>query len=54
MKFTKEEISLWSLADCIDFLREKGCNDYLYLLHPAIPLEACREAVLNVLEEKNE
>ena len=54
MKPTKEEISLWSLADCVDFLRKKGCNNYLYFLHHEIPLIACREAVLAVLKEGNE
>ncbi|GAI93093.1 unnamed protein product [marine sediment metagenome] len=52
IKFTKEEISLWSLSDCVDFLREKDCEDYLYLLHHENPLKACRKAVLAVFEER--
>lgn len=51
MKPTKEEISLWSLADCVDFLGEKGCNNYLYLLHHETPIIALRKAVLAVHEE---
>jgi len=54
MKATKEEISSWSLANCVDFLREKDCNNYLYLLHHKTPLIACRKAVLAVLEKARE
>ncbi len=50
MKFTKKEISLWSLADCVDFLRERGCNNYLYLLHYENPLETCLKAVLTIFD----
>ena len=49
--FTVEEISLWRISECVDFLREKGCTNYLYLLHCENPLEVCRKAVLAVLEE---
>jgi len=52
MEFIKEEISTWSLSDCVDFLREKNCKNYLYLLHNKTPLEACRKAVEVVMEEK--
>lgn len=52
MKATRKEVSLWSLADCVDFLRERGCNNYLYLLHHETPLIVCQEAVLTILQEE--
>ncbi len=54
MKFTKEEINLWKLTECLDFLRENGCDNYLYLLHCENTLEACQKAVLAVLEEEKD
>lgn len=51
IKFTREEISLWTISKCVDFLRERGCKNYLYLLHHENPLESCQKAVLTVLEE---
>lgn len=51
MKPTRKEISLWGLADCVDFLRKKGCDNYLYLLHHKTPLKTCLKAVLAVRKE---
>lgn len=52
MKSTNEEISSWAISKCVDFLREKGCNNYLYLLHHKTPFQACRKAVIEVLEKE--
>lgn len=52
MEFKREEISTWSLSDCVDFLREKDCKDYPYLLHNKNPLIVLRKAVEEVMEEK--
>jgi len=52
MNLTKKEVNLWSLSDCVDFLREKGCDNYLCLLHHETPLIVCRKAVLAIVEER--
>lgn len=52
-EFSKEEIGLWTISKCVDYLREKGCNNYLYLLHHKTPLKACQEAVLKESHGRN-